>query len=150
MAWWAWVIAGLMLLIAELSAINAQFYLVFIGASAALVGGIAWAVPGLAVAVQWAIFAAISLAAVTTFRRAIYRRLRGGLPHATVTDVGGTFVLPATLAPGATCQVEYRGAFWSAMNGSSETLAAGHAAEITAVRSLTLIVGPAPAQPRTH
>jgi len=38
MTWWGWVIAGAILLGAELSFVSAQFYLVFIGSAAILVG----------------------------------------------------------------------------------------------------------------
>ena len=38
MSWWGWIIAGAILLGAELSFVSAQFYLVFIGSAAILVG----------------------------------------------------------------------------------------------------------------
>ena len=38
MVWWGWMILGAVVFFAELVAIDAQFYLVFIGLSAALVG----------------------------------------------------------------------------------------------------------------
>ena len=38
MTWWAWMILGAVLFGAELFAIDAQFYLVFLGLSAAIVG----------------------------------------------------------------------------------------------------------------
>ena len=38
MTWWGWIIAGAILLGAELTFVNAQFYLVFIGSAAILVG----------------------------------------------------------------------------------------------------------------
>ena len=38
MTWWGWLIIGAILLGAELLAVDAQFYLVFLGLSAALVG----------------------------------------------------------------------------------------------------------------
>ena len=61
MTWWGWMVLGAVLLGAELFAIDAQFYMVFLGVSAALVGlagllGLAmpeWA--------QWMAFAALSL-----------------------------------------------------------------------------------------
>ena len=60
MTWWSWMVLGALLLGAELFAIDAQFYLVFLGVSAVLVGltslfGIVmpeWA--------QWMAFAALS------------------------------------------------------------------------------------------
>ena len=38
MTWWSWMVLGALLLGAELFAIDAQFYLVFLGVSAILVG----------------------------------------------------------------------------------------------------------------
>ena len=38
MSWWGWVIAGAILLGAELAFVNAQFYLVFVGSAAIVVG----------------------------------------------------------------------------------------------------------------
>ena len=38
MSWWGWIIAGAILLGAELTFVNAQFYLVFVGSAAILVG----------------------------------------------------------------------------------------------------------------
>ena len=48
MTWWAWMILGALLsLVSELFAVEAQFYLVFLGVSAALVG-LAWTLFGIA------------------------------------------------------------------------------------------------------
>ncbi len=38
MQWWAWIAVGAILLGSELALVDAQFYLVFIGASALVVG----------------------------------------------------------------------------------------------------------------
>ena len=38
MEWWAWITVGAILLGSELTFVNAQFYLVFIGGAALLVG----------------------------------------------------------------------------------------------------------------
>ena len=78
MTWWSWMVLGAILLGAELLAIDAQFYLVFLGISAALVGlasllGIAmpeWA--------QWTTFAVLSLISFFTFRKSLYDKIRGG------------------------------------------------------------------------
>ena len=78
MTWWAWMVLGLVLLGFELFAVDAQFYLVFLGVSAALVGlagmlGIS--VPEWA---QWLAFATLSLFFFFTFRRTLYRKIRSG------------------------------------------------------------------------
>ncbi len=61
MPWWGWIIIGVVLLCAELFAIDAQFYLVFIGIGAVIVGlgqllGLDLPMWG-----QWLLFAALSI-----------------------------------------------------------------------------------------
>ena len=48
--------------------------------------------------------------------------------------------MPAALAPGETCRLEYRGSSWSAVNGGSAAIAAGARARIARVDGLTLVV----------
>ena len=61
MAWWSWMVLGAVLLAAELFAVDAQFYLVFLGVSAALVGLAALFGITLPEWGQWFAFAALSL-----------------------------------------------------------------------------------------
>src|ERR1700693_5041655 len=53
MSWWGWIIAGAILLGAELAFVNAQFYLVFIGSAAIVVGLVTAVTPALASWAQW-------------------------------------------------------------------------------------------------
>ena len=68
MTWWSWLILGAFLFGAELFAIDAQFFLIFLGISAALVGVLE--VLGLTMPewAQWLTFAALSLLSMFTFR----------------------------------------------------------------------------------
>ena len=79
MTWWGWVIAGAILLGAELSFVSAQFYLVFIGSAAILVGLATLALP-LADWLQWALFALLAIVSMVAFRSRIYRRVHGTAP----------------------------------------------------------------------
>ncbi|HXQ31605.1 MAG TPA: NfeD family protein [Steroidobacteraceae bacterium] len=143
MTWWAWMIVGAILLGAELAFIDAQFYLIFLGISALIVGlvglaGTAW--PEWA---QWALFGALAIVSLVTFRRAIYQRLRGDAPAAVQAGPAGQLLtLPVGLAPGASCQVEYRGSFWTATNDSEQPILAGTHARIIRVHGLSLVVRP--------
>ena len=47
MAWWGWIAVGTLLLCAELFAIDLEFYLVFIGLGAIIVGIVELVAPGL-------------------------------------------------------------------------------------------------------
>ena len=57
MQWWAWIAVGAMLLGSELTFVNAQFYLVFVGAAALVVGLPASCRARSAAWLQWSLFA---------------------------------------------------------------------------------------------
>jgi membrane protein implicated in regulation of membrane protease activity len=140
MEWWAWIAVGAVLLGSELGFVDAQFYLVFVGASALVVGllDLAGLLP--AVWMQWLLFAVLALFSMVAFRRRIYARMRRKLPDMKSGPVGQTVVLPAELPPGETCRLEYCGSSWNAVNGGQSLIAAGQRARIDRVNGLTLIV----------
>ena len=140
MQWWAWIAVGAILLGSELTFVNAQFYLVFLGVSAFVVGLLQ--VTGLLAAdwLQWAAFAVIAVTSMLAFRKKIYEKLRHSLPPLRSGPAGETVTLPTILSPGETCRLEYRGGSWSAMNGGKTVIEAGCAARIERVEGLTLVV----------
>ena len=140
MAWWAWMIFGVVLLSAELLAIDAQFYLVFLGVSAILVGLAGIAGPDLPLWVEWLSFAALSVLMMFTLRRQLYEKVRGRALGTVESDVGGRLALAQELAPGKSCRTEYRGASWTAVNVGAQPIAAGSEARIESVDGLTLRV----------
>jgi len=141
MTWWAWVIGGAILFGAELTLVSAEFYLVFIGSAAILVG-LLTAVLSPAPWIQWAAFAALAVISMTAFRSRVYQRFHGKLPAVRSGPVGGTLTLSAPLAVGESCQSEYGGTFWTVVNDSAAPIAPGTRVRITAVRGLTLLVKP--------
>lgn len=140
MTWWSWMVLGAVLLGAELFAIDAQFYLVFLGLSAALVGlaglfGIAmpeWA--------QWMAFAVLSLISFFTFRKSLYEKIHGGAAGFKATLSGHTVNIPSDLAPGADARIEFRGSKWTARNVGGDTISGGSRAKVVRVDGLTLHV----------
>jgi membrane protein implicated in regulation of membrane protease activity len=141
MSWWGWMIAGGILLGAELSFVSAQFYLVFIGCAAILVGLATLTVP-LASWLQWALFAVLAIVSMVTFRSRIYRRFHGALPEVGAGPAGGLITLKTSLAAGESCQAEYGGTFWTVRNDSDAPIPSGSRARITRVQDLTLLVRP--------
>jgi membrane protein implicated in regulation of membrane protease activity len=141
MTWWAWIIAGAILLGAELSFVNAQFYLVFIGSAAILVGLSALAVP-LPEWLQWGLFAVLALVSMFTFRSRIYRRFHTEAPPVKTGPAGGVITLREPLGAGESCQAEYGGSFWTVCNDSDTAMPSGSRARIVSVRDLTLLVRP--------
>ena len=140
MHWWAWIAVGAILLGSELAFVDAQFYLVFVGASAFVVGMLALAGLALAPWLQWLIFAVLAVTSMFTFRRRIYERMRRGLPAMKGGPAGEIVVLPTALPPGETCRLEFRGGSWSAINVGKAEIAAGAKARIARVDGLTLVV----------
>jgi membrane protein implicated in regulation of membrane protease activity len=134
------MILGAVLLGAELFAVDAQFYLVFLGVAAAIVGlaglfGIVtpeW--------VQWLSFAVLSLIFFLTFRRTLYTKIRGGGESYPDSLSGDSVSVTEDLAAGADARTEYRGTKWTIRNVGDATIAAGSRARIVAADGLTLKV----------
>jgi len=140
MQWWAWIAVGAILLGSELTFVNAQFYLVFVGASALVVGILALAGAATADWLQWLIFAALAVTSLLTFRGRVYERMRRTLPVMRSGPAGEIVTLPLELPPGETCRLEYRGSSWSAINAGDSVIAAGSRARVERVDGLTLVV----------
>jgi membrane protein implicated in regulation of membrane protease activity len=140
MLWWAWIAVGAILLGSELAFVDAQFYLVFVGASAFVVGMVQLAGLGMAVWLQWLIFAVLAVASMLTFRRRIYESMRRGLPAMKSGPAGEIVTMPMALPPGETCRLEFRGGSWSAVNAGQAMIAAGSRARIERVEGLTLVI----------
>ncbi len=140
MQWWAWIVVGAILLGSELAFVNAQFYLVFVGAAALVVGFLMVSGLDFAVWLQWLIFASLAAVSMFGFRRRIYERLRRDLPAMRGGLVGETVIVPVALQPGETCRMEVRGSSWSATNGGDAPIAAGAEARIGRIEALTLIL----------
>jgi len=141
MTWWGWIIGGAILLGAELSFVNAQFYLVFVG-SAAILTGLLSAAAEIPPWMQWAIFAVLATLCMVLFRSRVYHRFRGKLPADSVGPVGKLITLHTALAAGDTCQVEYGGSYWTVQNDSDTGLVPGSRARIIRIQDLTLHVRP--------
>src|SRR5690606_5353555 len=140
MAWWAWIIFGVLMLSAELLAVDAQFYLVFAGIAAIIVGLADIGGPHLPAWMEWLSFAALAVLSMLTLRRHLYEKLRNRPLGSVDGDVGAKLTLVADLAPGQTCRAEYRGASWTALNVGSSAIPAGAEARIESVDGLTLKV----------
>jgi len=138
MLWWHWMILGAVILSAELFAIDAQFYLVFLGISAGLVGladllGIAmpeWA--------QWTTFAVLSLVFFFTFRKSLYEKIRGGGVGFRDTISGDIVNITEDLASGDESRTEFRGTKWTVRNTGPGLIPAGTRAKVVKVEGLTL------------
>lgn len=141
MPWWAWLVLGIGLLGVEMFVIDAQFYLVFIGLSAAVVGLLGLAGIHMPEWAQWLIFSVLAIGAMLAFRRRLYELVRGrsGQVEERLT-VGDRVVIISRLEPGQSERVEYRGTTWTARNTGSRAIEAGREAIIAHVDGLILHV----------
>ncbi|HZL96541.1 MAG TPA: NfeD family protein [Vicinamibacterales bacterium] len=140
MAWWTWCIVGVALLGMELFAVDAQFYLVFAGLAAVVVGLLGLVGIELPVWAQWLSFAALSLAAMFTIRRQLYEKLLSKPLGKVNTDIDQRIIVGQELAPGKSCRIEYRGTGWTAINVGKHVIPAGGDARIDSIEGLTLHV----------
>ena len=138
MTWWGWMILGAVLLGAELFAIDAQFYLVFLGVAAGLVGLASMFGITLPEWAQWLAFALLSLTFMVTFRKSLYDKIRGGAVGFRGTISGDTVNIVDDLAPGDDARAEYRGTNWTVRNSSDTLITGGTRAVVTRVDGLTL------------
>jgi membrane protein implicated in regulation of membrane protease activity len=140
MAWWNWCILGFVLLGVELFAIDAQFYLVFAGVAAIVVGLVGLVGIDLPPWAQWLAFAVLSLVAMFTIRRQIYEKLLSKPAGKFGSDIHQHVVVAQPLEPGKSCRIEYRGSGWTAINVGKESIPAGGEARIESIDGLTLHV----------
>ena len=141
MEWWSWCILGVVLLGIELFAVDAQFYLVFAGLAAIVVGLLGLVGIDLPVWAQWLSFTVIALATMFTVRKQIYALLMSKPSLGKInTDLDQRIVVTQELPPGKSCRIEYRGSGWTAINVGELPIPAGAPARIDSIDGLTLHV----------
>jgi hypothetical protein len=134
------MILGIVLFGAEIVAIDAQFFLVFIGLSAAAVGLLGLAGVVMPEWLEWLLFASLSLISMFTFRRTLYERIRGNVPGFKEGVEGEFIVVPSDLAVGAHGRASLRGVDWTIVNGGSSAITAGSRVRVVRNEGLTLYV----------
>ena len=140
MTWWSWLILGAILFGAELFAVDAQFYLIFIGVSAAVVGLLGVAGVAMPEWAQWLSFAALSVLSMITFRKSIYTNIHGNVPGFKEGLAGEFVELTDDLAPGAQSRVSFRGSDWTVINSGDASIPGGRRVQILRSEGLTLHV----------
>ncbi len=138
MPWWGWIVVGVVLLAAELLAIEAQFYLVLLGVAALLTGlGVAVGLPGQPYA-EWALFVVLAVVLMFGVRRQLYGRLVGSPPPMYEVVVGEVATVSETIEPGALGRAQLRGTEWTARNVGRSVLSEGQRARIERVENLVI------------
>jgi hypothetical protein len=141
MAWWFWIVLGAVLLGAEVI-ISADFYLVFFGIAALVVGLLAVFGVALPVWGQWLLFAALAIVGLVVYRSRWKRKLLTA-DRVMLPELEGEFgVALADIAAGARGRVDLRGSAWDALNEGVSRLTAGDRCVVVRVDGLTLHVRP--------
>ena len=125
---------------AELFAVDAQFYLVFLGVSAAVVGFAGLLGINLPEWMQWLAFAVISIVFFVTFRKTLYEKLRQGGQGYEQMYKGEVVTVADEVAPGSRGRAQYRGSEWNIQNVGDSAISAGAPAKVVEVDGLTLKV----------
>jgi membrane protein implicated in regulation of membrane protease activity len=126
MPWWGWITIGAMLLIAEMTFVDLEFYLIFLGISALLVGGLELAGVAMPYWLQWVAFAILSVASLVIFRQRVYSKLRPPPEGEVQVGVSGDRATAVdSIEPGATGAVTLRGARWTGINRGAATIPTG-------------------------
>jgi len=142
MAWWNWLLLGLVLVALEMAS-SGGFYIIFFGVAALLVAALVATGVTEAAWLQWLLFSALSIASLLLFRNPIMRKLNLGAGAPDIDTLAGeTGTALEDMNAGANGRVELRGTTWSARNTGSTPLARGHRCVVVRAERLTLLVKP--------
>ena len=142
MAWWHWIVVGLILIALEMAA-SGGFYVIFFGIAAIAIGALhALDIAG-PIWFQFLLFSAISILSLLFFRRPMMRWLQLDGPGGDVdTLVGQTAIPLEDIAPGEVGRAELRGTVWTARNRASAAIRKGQRCTVTAVDRLMIFLEP--------
>lgn len=139
MPWWGWVAVGALLLAAEMTFVDLEFYLVFLGISALLVGSLEIAGVAMPYWLQWIVFALLAIGSLAIFRQRLYVILRPPPEGDIQIGVDGDWAVAVDgIASGATGSVTLRGAVWTGINRGSAPIPAGARCRVARSEGLTL------------
>lgn len=140
MSWWGWMILGLILLGSEMGFLDAAFFLVFLGASALIVGLLKLSGVAMPIWSEWILFATLSITSMVFFRKRLYTLVRSGAKGLTDPLVGEYITIEDGLQLNSSTRVEHRGSTWTARNNGPEAIGPGQDARIVQVDGLVLTV----------
>ena len=140
MPWWGWIALGTLLLGSEMLLVDLDFYLVFLGMSALLVGVAALAGLDDPTWIQWLLFAGLSLVTLVGFRQRVYGKLRGNVPGLGADFVDEKGRARERIEPNENGSVELRGSVWNARNEGEQPIEAGGQARVVRTEGVTLVV----------
>jgi inner membrane protein len=139
MAWWAWIILGIVCMAIEVHFTH-DFSLFCVGASAFIVAAIAMITGGAPHWSQWIIFAALSVIILLAVRKPLLGRFQAhrGRDADFQYLIGEVATPDDDLPANAVGRAELRGSSWSARNGEGVGLLKGQRCRVERVEGLTV------------
>ncbi len=136
MAWWMWMVLGVLLLVVEMATPGGLFA-VFFGIAAFVIAPVAaW---GASPTLQWVLYTAVSLALLATLRSWLSQRLEATKSAVPVENlVGEEAVLLEDLPAGGEAKAELRGTPWTARASTGAPLPKGRRCHVERIDGLTL------------
>ena len=139
MEWWIWLLAGLLLLLAELVT-PGGFYIIFFGVGAIVVGilagfhlaGPAW--------FQFILFPIISVLSLWLFREKLLQLTKARSAENVDNLIGETAVLLEDISAHGIGKSEMHGTAWNTRNIGDKPLERGQRCKVERVEGLTLLV----------
>jgi len=139
MAWWIWLLLGLLLLLGELLT-PGGFYIFFFGIGALVVGVLA----GLNLAgppwFQFVLFSVLSVLTLGLFRGKLLQLTRARSTEVVDSLIGETAVVLDEISANGIGKAEARGTSWTARNLGDQALARGARCKVEKVEGLTIFV----------
>jgi len=143
MIWWYWMLAGLMLLGAEMVT-PGGFYMLFFGLAALAVGTLAGAGLVQAEWLQWLLFSGLAILSLLVFRGPLLAWIKTHdkeMPN--VDSMAGESAIPLEdLLPGGTGKAELRGTMWTAHNAGPALLKKHQRCKVQRIEGITLWITP--------
>ena len=139
MIWWYWMLAGLVLLGAEMVT-PGGFYILFFGLAALAVGTVAGVGLVQAEWLQWLLFSGLAILSLLVFRGPLLAWIKTRDKELPTVDsmLGESALLLEDLGPSGTGKVELHGTTWTAHNAGVALLKKGQLCKVERVEGLAL------------
>lgn len=142
MIWWYWMVLGLALLGLEILTLGGlgNFYFLFFGVSAIIVGAIVWLGLSQPDWLQWCLFAVFGIVSLFVLRRSLQQKMSVGETGGEPVDsmVGEVATVLEDLPVQAAGKAELRGSTWTVRNVGQTALTKGQRSQVIRVDGLTL------------
>lgn len=135
--WWMWMVAGCLMLAAEMFAPG--LFLLFFGVGAVFMGLFQLVIPGVPLWIELLIFLGVSSLWLAVFRKRLVRYIEKRNPPKVVDSIAGEMAVALEdIAPQQLGKAELRGTSWNALNLGTTTIHKSAHCRVSRVEGLTL------------